>query len=137
VFVELDRKAVITWTGFPVPKAFDSMSSQEALESFKQLVRSGAVLAPAVLTLESECLAHIVGSMVPPNLFLNTGHDTWGWTMACGSDKLIADMLTGQRPEISTAGLGLDRYVPIAYEAVQQRPPLPSGRSAHPLHAHH
>jgi len=35
------------------------------------------------------------------NLFLNTGHGTLGWTMACGSGQLIADLITGQAPEIN------------------------------------
>jgi len=52
----------------------------------------------------------IVGATSLPNLFLNTGHGTLGWTMACGSGKLIADMVTGQRPEISTEGLAISRY---------------------------
>ena len=52
----------------------------------------------------------IVGATRYPNLFLNTGHGTLGWTMACGSGRLIADLVTGQRPEISTEGLGIDRY---------------------------
>ena len=52
----------------------------------------------------------IVGATSLPNLFLNTGHGTLGWTMACGSGKLIADMMTGQRPEISTEGLAISRY---------------------------
>ncbi len=52
----------------------------------------------------------IVGATRYPNLFLNTGHGTLGWTMACGSGKLIADMVTGKSPEISTEGLGIDRY---------------------------
>jgi len=52
----------------------------------------------------------IIGSTRFPNLFVNTGHGTLGWTMACGSGKVIADLVTGRRPEISTDGLGLDRY---------------------------
>ncbi len=52
----------------------------------------------------------IVGATSLPNLFLNTGHGTLGWTMACGSGKLIADLMTGQRPEISTEGLAISRY---------------------------
>ncbi len=54
-----DLVSHFTWTGFPVPKALDSMSSQESLESFNKLVPFGAVLAPDVLTPESECLVHI------------------------------------------------------------------------------
>jgi D-amino-acid dehydrogenase len=52
----------------------------------------------------------IVGATRLPDLFVNTGHGTLGWTMACGSGRLIADLVTGQRPEISTDGLGVERY---------------------------
>jgi len=52
----------------------------------------------------------VIGATKYPNLFLNTGHGTLGWTMACGSARVIADLVTGQRPEISTSGLGIERY---------------------------
>jgi D-amino-acid dehydrogenase len=35
------------------------------------------------------------------NLFLNTGHGTLGWTHACGSARLIADLVSGHSPEIA------------------------------------
>ncbi|MGH8855874.1 MAG: D-amino acid dehydrogenase [Telluria sp.] len=38
-----------------------------------------------------------------PNLFLNTGHGTLGWTMACGSGRALADMISGMRPEVEFA----------------------------------
>ena len=52
----------------------------------------------------------IVGPTPFRNLFLNTGHGTLGWTMACGSGQFIADVVSGKRPEISTEGLFMDRY---------------------------
>ena len=52
----------------------------------------------------------VVGPTRYGNLYLNTGHGTLGWTMACGSGKLVADLVMGQRPAISTDGLGLSRY---------------------------
>ncbi|MEZ5628194.1 MAG: D-amino acid dehydrogenase [Rhodocyclaceae bacterium] len=52
----------------------------------------------------------IVGTTGYPNLYLNTGHGTLGWTMACGSGKLVADLATDRHPDISTDGLSLDRY---------------------------
>jgi D-amino-acid dehydrogenase len=52
----------------------------------------------------------VIGATRYPNLFLNTGHGTLGWTMACGSGRLVADLVTGRRPEISPNGLGIDRY---------------------------
>jgi len=53
----------------------------------------------------------IVGPTAYGNLFLNTGHGTLGWTMACGSGKLVADQVMGRRPDIRTDGLSVDRYL--------------------------
>jgi len=44
------------------------------------------------------------------NLFLNTGHGTLGWTMACGSGRAVADVVLGKTPEISLDGLTVARY---------------------------
>lgn len=52
----------------------------------------------------------IIGRTRLSNLFLNTGHGTLGWTMACGSASVAAAVMTGERPAIDIAGLGLDRY---------------------------
>ncbi len=52
----------------------------------------------------------IVGPSEYRNLFINTGHGTLGWTMACGSGQLVADLMTGYRPAIRTDGLGVSRY---------------------------
>lgn len=56
----------------------------------------------------------IVGATPYSNLLLNTGHGTLGWTMACGSGKLVADLAMDHTPEIRTDGLGLSRYLPSA-----------------------
>lgn len=52
----------------------------------------------------------IVGATPYRNLFLNTGHGTLGWTMAAGSARLIADVVSGRRPDIDLDGLTLARY---------------------------
>ena len=39
------------------------------------------------------------------NLMLNVGHGHIGWTMACGSGKVVADLLTGRDPEIDLDGM--------------------------------
>ena len=41
------------------------------------------------------------------NLYLNTGHGTLGWTMACGSGRSLADIVSGRRPEVDFAFLGI------------------------------
>ena len=52
----------------------------------------------------------ILGPTPYHNLYLNTGHGPLGWTMACGSAKLVADMLLDRVPEVDMAGLLLSRY---------------------------
>jgi D-amino-acid dehydrogenase len=54
--------------------------------------------------------APIIGPTRYPNLYLNTGHGTLGWTMACGSGHVIADIMSGNRPAIETADLAVSRY---------------------------
>ncbi len=41
-----------------------------------------------------------IGRSALPNLYLNTGHGTLGWTMACGAGKALADIVSGRAPEI-------------------------------------
>ena len=48
----------------------------------------------------------IIGRSKLPNLFLNTGHGTLGWTHACGSGKSIARIVSGLAPEIDFAFSG-------------------------------
>jgi len=38
-----------------------------------------------------------------PNLYLNTGHGTLGWTHACGSGRALADLISGRKPEVDFA----------------------------------
>lgn len=52
----------------------------------------------------------LLGATPFPNLWLNTGHGTLGWTMSCGSGKVIADLVSGLVPDISMDGLGIGRF---------------------------
>jgi D-amino-acid dehydrogenase len=52
----------------------------------------------------------IVGATPLDNLFLNTGHGTLGWTMACGSASVIADLVSGKVPAIHADDLAVFRY---------------------------
>ena len=54
-----DLVSHFTWTGFSVPQTLDSLDPAEALKKFNRLVPFGAVLAPANLTPDTECLVHI------------------------------------------------------------------------------
>jgi len=42
----------------------------------------------------------LIGRTRYPNLFLNTGHGTLGWTMAAGSGRALADIVSGRKPDV-------------------------------------
>ncbi len=52
----------------------------------------------------------IVGPTPYANLMLATGHGTLGWTMAAGTARVIDDLISGRKPEISLDGLSMSRY---------------------------
>ncbi len=56
----------------------------------------------------------VLGATRLPNLYLATGHGTLGWTMAAGTGRVIADVISGRTPGIAMDGLTIDRY-PNAY----------------------
>jgi D-amino-acid dehydrogenase len=45
----------------------------------------------------------LVGRTRYPNLYLDTGHGTLGWTMACGSGRALSDIVGGRRPDVDFA----------------------------------
>ncbi|GJE01618.1 D-amino acid dehydrogenase [Methylobacterium isbiliense] len=56
----------------------------------------------------------VVGPTAYANLYTNTGHGTLGWTMACGSGRMLADLVTGRAPEIAHDDLAAARYLKAA-----------------------
>src|SRR5690606_22019727 len=52
----------------------------------------------------------VVGETRLRNLYLNTGHGTLGWTMACGSGRYLADVIARQPTGIRREGLDISRY---------------------------
>jgi len=51
----------------------------------------------------------ILGLARHRNLFLNCGHGHMGWTMACGTARIVADLMNGRMPELDLAGLTVRR----------------------------
>ena len=52
----------------------------------------------------------IIGATHYSNLWLNTGHGTLGWTMACGSAQILADLIAQRSPAIRADDLAVGRY---------------------------
>ncbi|MDZ7652210.1 MAG: D-amino acid dehydrogenase [Burkholderiaceae bacterium] len=63
----------------------------------------------------------VLGRTPITGLYLNAGHGSSGWAMACGAARVLADLITGQTPGIDLDGLTLDRFA---------RPVLHQGRPA-------
>lgn len=53
----------------------------------------------------------LLGRTAVEGLYLNSGHGAMGWTQACGSAELVADLVTGAQPAIVTDGLLAERWL--------------------------
>lgn len=53
----------------------------------------------------------VIGRTRLAGLYLNTGHGTLGWTMACGSARVVTDLISGRNPDVSLDGLGETRFL--------------------------
>jgi D-amino-acid dehydrogenase len=49
----------------------------------------------------------ILGVAQHDNLYINSGHGHMGFTMACGSSRIVADLIDGRKTEIPVEGLTL------------------------------
>lgn len=52
----------------------------------------------------------VLGKTPLPNLYVNAGHGSTGWVMACGSARILTDVIAGRPTAINLDGLTLDRY---------------------------
>ena len=52
----------------------------------------------------------ILGHSGVAGLYLATGHGTLGWTLACASGKVLADLMCGRAPEVEAGAFGLQRF---------------------------
>jgi len=52
----------------------------------------------------------VIGATAIANLYLATGHGTLGWTMAAGTGRIMADLISGRSAGIDLAGLTIARY---------------------------
>jgi len=52
----------------------------------------------------------VIGATKVAGLYLNTGHGTLGWTMSSGSARVVADLVSGKKPDIDATDLAVARY---------------------------
>lgn len=53
----------------------------------------------------------VIGASGIAGVWLNLGHGSSGWALACGSARVLADALAGRAPPIDVEGLGVARLV--------------------------
>ena len=51
----------------------------------------------------------LIGESGIPGLWLNLGHGSSGWALACGSARVLADVMAGKSADIDMDGLGVAR----------------------------
>jgi D-amino-acid dehydrogenase len=76
---------------------------RRALALFPQLAAAGPIEPWAGLRPATPGNVPFIGQMPVRNLFVASGHGTLGWTMACGTGRLLADLVSGDRTEIDSA----------------------------------
>ena len=94
--------------------------------------RAAVILSVALVALAPGCGrtggdgTPVIGATPFRNLFLNTGHGTLGWTMACGSGRYLADLMSARQPQISAEGLDISRYGNKIQESAKHGNPAPA-----------
>ncbi|MDG4576137.1 MAG: D-amino acid dehydrogenase [Defluviicoccus sp.] len=83
---------------------------EKAMELFPRCGDPGAAEFWAGLRPSTPDGVPVMGATPLSGLFLNTGHGTLGWTMACGAGRVVADVILGQTPEIALDGFGSERF---------------------------
>ena len=85
---------------------------QNAIKAFPQLKKcydpSTAIYWAGLRPMTPTCTPFI-GATPYDNLFLNTGHNHLGWTLACGSSLVVSRIVDGKDPGVDLDRLSLDR----------------------------
>ncbi|MEJ8838380.1 D-amino acid dehydrogenase [Ramlibacter sp. AN1133] len=51
----------------------------------------------------------VLGATHVPGVWINIGHGSSGWALACGSARAVADLMSSRAPEVDLEGLGVER----------------------------
>jgi D-amino-acid dehydrogenase len=51
----------------------------------------------------------LLGASGVPGVWINLGHGSSGWALSCGSARVVADLMSGRKPEVDVDGLGVER----------------------------
>lgn len=120
----VDENNLVAWARlgdrlrFTATAEFAGYDTQHKPSDFQHMIGVARELFPRGADYESpsywSCLrpmtpagAPILGRTRHKNLFMNTGHGHMGWTMACGTGQIVADIMNNKKPDIDLEGMTL------------------------------
>lgn len=122
----IDEKSLVAWSRFgdhlriSATAEFSGYSQQYTKKDFGNILKAGEELFPGVLDYSHATYKvglrpmtpdgpPIIGQAGEGNLYLNTGHGHLGWTMACGSAEMLADLIEGKSTALPSAAYAVGR----------------------------
>jgi D-amino-acid dehydrogenase len=122
----IDEKSLVAWSRFgdhlrmSATAEFSGYSLASSRKDFSNIVKAGQDLFPGVLDYDRATYKvglrpmtpdgpPIIGAGSQRNLYFNTGHGHLGWTMACGSAEMLADVVEGKPSALPQDAYALGR----------------------------
>jgi D-amino-acid dehydrogenase len=122
----VDEGTLVAWSSFgdrlrmSSTAEFAGHGRDWAERDFNNIMRTARELFPEAADYEAGRFRACLRPMTPDgppilgygrqrNLLYNTGHGHMGWTMACGTAKIAADLMGGRTPELPLTGMEVRR----------------------------
>jgi D-amino-acid dehydrogenase len=113
----IDERSLVAWSRFggdirmSATAEFVGYDRSFTPADYAGIIEAGEQLFPGAIDWDSARYRTGLRPMTPDgppliglgrhdNLYYNTGHGHVGWTMACGSARMLADLIEGRRPDI-------------------------------------
>jgi len=114
----VDEATLVAWSRFgdqlriSSTAEFAGFNRDWKYSDFSNILKTGQEIFPSAVDWERVRMRSCMRPMTPDgppiigrgkqrNLYYNTGHGHMGWTMACGSSRLLADLIAGRTPALN------------------------------------
>ncbi|WP_328418514.1 D-amino acid dehydrogenase [Micromonospora sp. NBC_00389] len=117
----VDEATLVAWSRFgdqlrmSSTAEFSGYSRDWKFSDFSNVLKTGREIFPRAVDWDGARMRACLRPMTPDgppiigrgkhtNLFYNTGHGHMGWTMACGSSRILTDVMAGRKPALDLRG---------------------------------
>jgi D-amino-acid dehydrogenase len=97
------------WSEMEHPQIINRIK-QKSVNFFPEICHSSEIEIATVLQPCTPDMSPLIGKSTVQNLFLNCGHGLLGWTLACGSAKLLSDVMNRRSPDLAIQDYEANRY---------------------------